>query len=390
MDDVAVEVLSMAADSDSSLPGGERPEDSDAPSDLQGPPPSGPLTHGVKRGGEAPEPQYQYQKIFNPIPSGRTRTRRGNGSAERSGDQTAGYEYVFTEEIILAVNVALVAERPLLVSGPPGSGKTSLAQSVADWTGWDYYQETITSRTQARSLLWEFDAVRRLSDAQVAAVSAEARKRLLEAANYVRPGVLWRAFDPEGAQEQQQRSSPERAGKATSGNKAQHGGFTERAVVLLDEIDKADPDVPSDLLRPLGAYTFEVDDMGQRSVRVTGGRQPPVIIITTNGERDLPKPFLRRCVILKLKQPLPAQLVRIAGRRFADTYGHGNAALYQAIADATVALAKDAERANVPGPGTAEFLDAVGTCLRLRVHPDDKDLTWLAIKGATLEKARTQ
>jgi MoxR-like ATPase len=201
------------------------------------------------------------------------------------GDLRDGSVYVYEDEIELAVNVALATGRPLLVAGPPGSGKSSLAPNVARTAGWRFEQQVISSATEARDLMWTFDAVGRLRDAQAAEEGRELR-------DYVKPEVLWRAFDPVSAQTRGQRTSDDAV----------------RAVVLLDEIDKADPDVPNNLLVPLGSWEFDVSEL---DVKVAAG-VPPLVILTTNDERELSKPFVRRCVVLTLERPDQERLERIA------------------------------------------------------------------------------
>ena len=157
------------------------------------------------------------------------------------GDRRDGLVYLYTEKLVLAVNVALATGRPLLVRGPSGSGKSSFARNVALWKGWHYYEEVITNRTRALDFLWHFDALSRLNDAQA--------NQLRPIADYVKPGVLRHAFDPEGAKEYSTRVVSNPSTNEPPGAVA----FTQ-AVVLLDEIDKADPDVPNDLLVPLAHF----------------------------------------------------------------------------------------------------------------------------------------
>ncbi len=121
---------------------------------------------------------------------------RDEGERRRLGDRATESVYVYTDEIILAVNVALATDRPLLVRGVSGSGKSSLARDVAEKLGWRYRSAVVTSRTQARDLLWTFDAVRRLSEASSGLPLREPRA-------FVRPGVLWWAFDAGGARRQE-------------------------------------------------------------------------------------------------------------------------------------------------------------------------------------------
>ena len=188
--------------------------------------------------------------------------------------------YVYTPRTILALNVAMVTNRPLLISGEPGSGKSTLARNVAAALSRWYYKETITSRTRASDLLWTFDALRRLSDASMP------DQPLLEKRYYVDPGTLWWAFDPGSAhqrgttgkimKEHRVREPGERRGIASDG----------RTVVLLDEIDKADPDVPNDLLEPFDLKSFTVRETNDPVIAT----REVLLILTTNGERELPRP----------------------------------------------------------------------------------------------------
>jgi MoxR-like ATPase len=212
------------------------------------------------------------------------------------GDQRGGALYVYNEKVRLAVRVALVTGRPLLVRGAPGWGKSSLAASVARHKSWRYLEKVISSRTQARDLMSELDLVRRLSDAQAdGGVDPDWRR-------YIRPGVLWEAFDPAGAELQRSyfdRRETDSARAAATG----HDASVVPSVVLLDEMDKADPDVPNNLLVALGSLQFAIDEISDESgpkIVKAISEMVPLIIVTTNDERDLPRAFLRRCVEIEL------------------------------------------------------------------------------------------
>lgn len=299
----------------------------------------------------------KYRKVFDP-----QEVERFEDAADRrpGGDLRDGSVYVYDEPTVLAVNVALVTGRPLLVSGPPGSGKSSLAPAVARFMrerGWRYEGTVVSTRTEARDLLWTFDAVQRLSDAQV--------KKLGDDRRYIRPQVLWRAFDPVKASEY----GPADDAELPKG----------RAVVLLDEIDKADPDVPNDLLVPLGSYTFDVAPMGD-TVRLPEGAEPPLVILTTNDERELSRPFVRRCVVLELEAPGPERLVEIARSH----HPGGPEDLFREVADRVVAFQSDARSSGDAVPNAAEYLDAVEACMRLEVTPGSDE--WDQVAAATLRK----
>jgi MoxR-like ATPase len=272
------------------------------------------------------------------------------------GDRRAGSVYVYDEPIKLAVNVALATRRPLLVAGAPGSGKSSLAANVAVELGWRYYEEVISSRTEARDLLWRFDALRRLRDAQ-------AQSEDLDSARYVEAGVLWYAFDQESAREH--------------GHDEQEG---ENAVVLLDEIDKADPDVPNNLLVPLGSFTFEVTDIPVK-VHAPEERRP-FVVLTTNDERELPAAFTRRCIVLKLDPPDVEQYMRIARTHNPD----GDEELHRELAELVVKLALQAEERRVPPPSSAEYLDAIRACRDLGIDSGSDE--WDGVIATTLRKRR--
>jgi MoxR-like ATPase len=272
------------------------------------------------------------------------------------------------ERIALAVNVALATGRPLLVRGKPGSGKSSLAADVASRLGWRYYQETITSRTRARDLLWSFDAIRRLNDANI--------DELKDPLAYVTPGVLWWAFSAGTAATRGMTSQVlgER-GLQPLGDPSPRPG--KGAVVLLDEIDKADPDVPNDLLQPLGALRFEVADVDDGPV-VTSP-EAPLVIITTNEDRDLSQAFLRRCVVLGLPDPTPGRMLEVATSHFGDQVPR---ARLEQVLEAYERVRKD-RAAEEHEPNLAEYLDTVAAVATLGV---DGGRQWEQLIEFTLRK----
>jgi MoxR-like ATPase len=271
-----------------------------------------------------------------------------------AGDVDDGAVYVYDPDIEMAVNVALATARPLLISGPPGSGKSSLAPNVAKVKEWRYIRQTISTRIEARDLQWTTDAVQRLGDAQVG--------QLKPPEWYIRPGPLWQAFDPSDA--------------AKYGPQSESRGDPDeqRAVVLLDEIDKADPDVPNDLLVPLGSFTFPVPEL-DHVVKLQV--EPPLIVLTTNDERELSRPFVRRCVVLSLGAPDRKRLLDIARKHFGD-------APEQLLTDVADALDQVEVPAGSVPPSTAEYLDAVNACVRLGVTP--KSDQWKTIEAITFRK----
>jgi len=301
-----------------------------------------------------------YQPLFDPYVSD---LPFDEARASRTGDRVDEAEhpeipYVYDDHIVLAVNVALAAGRPLLVRGRPGTGKSSLAVSVSRKLDWNLHPITVSSRITARDLLWSFDSVKRLADAQAHSKDG----KLPDRRSYVTPGVLWRAFDPESA--------------AAHLPRANRPDPAKRAVVLIDEIDKADPDFPNDLLVPLGSYRFRGED-GSPVV----ARKPPLIIVTTNEERDLPRAFLRRCVILELKEPGDQRLRLIAKAHFPDVAP----AQIESVKEYYLQIRERRSKTKEQLPSVAEFLDALAALRGLGITTDHPK--WPELRVLLLDKA---
>jgi MoxR-like ATPase len=300
-----------------------------------------------------------------------TKYRLQAAGSKPGQDTRDGSVYVYTKPITLAVRVALATGRPLLLLGPPGSGKSSLAAYVARSMNWNYFEQVVTSRTRAQDLLWSFDAIRRLRDAHA--------NRLHQAAEpYIEPRVLWWAFNPPDARLRGAKELPE--GVPTAVVPGELRGDDHPAVVLIDEVDKADPDVPNDLLVALGSQRFRVDEIGRDIV----ADRRLLVFITSNNERSLPPAFLRRCVIHSLDQPSAERLVEIASAHFPDK-SDANQDLFEQVAKRVVGMRKDAADSTQPPPSTAEYLDAVRACLGFEIKPGDSPL-WNAISSAVLLK----
>ena len=169
---------------------------------------------------------------------------------------TGTQDYVATEDLTVAVNAAVLLERPLLIKGEPGTGKTELAKQVASALGLDLIEWNIKSTTKAQQGLYEYDAVSRLRDSQLG------DERVRDVGNYIRKGKLWTAFEAD-----------------------------QKVVLLIDEIDKADIEFPNDLLQELDKMAFHVYETGE----TVAAKNRPVVIITSNNEKELPDAFLRRC-----------------------------------------------------------------------------------------------
>lgn len=287
--------------------------------------------------------------------------------------------YVLNDKIVIALDVALETARPLLVAGDPGSGKSRLAEAMAANLGWNYLANTVTSRTRLEELTGEMDQLERLRDAQAAGRKGAKDK---EEWVYRKPGVLWWAFSRETAKHRG--GDPASAGHYGAtlnypGSEGPNAGAHADTVLLLDEIDKAEPDLPNDLLEPLDRQSFSLSD----GYRVKAPeRQKRLLIITTNRERELPQAFIRRCVTLLLEFPEKDKLVQIGCEHFKEDLIDKN--LVESIAKEILEHRKNPREGRIPG--TSEFLDAVHACHRLDIDPQDNDKVWSYVKENVLSK----
>ena len=234
--------------------------------------------------------------------------------------------YIATEDLMTAVNAAITLERPLLVKGEPGTGKTLLAQEVADALGRPFFEWHIKSTIKAQHGLYEYDAVSRLRDSQLG------DERVKDIRNYIKRGMLWQAFASE-----------------------------DQAVLLIDEIDKADIEFPNDLLRELDRMEFYVYETQE----TIAARHRPAVIITSNNEKELPDAFLRRCFFHYIRFPEPDTMERIVEVHFP---GIKKALLKEAL-DCFFSIR------SVNGlkkkPSTSELLDWIKLLLAEDLAPED-------------------
>ncbi|NLJ52416.1 MAG: MoxR family ATPase [Alcaligenaceae bacterium] len=248
--------------------------------------------------------------------------------------------YVATDDLRLAVNAALSLQRPLLIKGEPGTGKTMLAEEVAKYLERPLLEWHIKSTTKAQQGLYEYDAVSRLRDSQLG------DERVRDIANYIRPGVLWQAFESEMP-----------------------------TVVLIDEIDKADIEFPNDLLRELDQMEFHVYETAQ----TIEAKHRPLVIITSNNEKDLPDAFLRRCFFHYIEFPDTDTLKQIVAVHYPD------------IDKELVASAMNRffELRDIPGlkkkPSTSEFLDWLALLSASNITYQSLDKGDLLLAGALIK-----
>ncbi len=234
-------------------------------------------------------------------------------------------DYVATEDLTVAVNAAIRLERPLLVKGEPGTGKTELARQVAGSLGLRLIEWHVKSTTRAQQGLYEYDAVSRLRDSQLG------DERVRDVKNYIKPGKLWEAFSAD-----------------------------EKVVLLIDEIDKADIEFPNDLLQELDRMEFHVYETGE----TISAAQRPIVIITSNNEKELPDAFLRRCFFHFIAFPDTDTMTRIIDVHFPD--------IKKSLVRA--ALTQFYEIRETPGlkkkPSTSEVLDWLKLLMADDVDPE--------------------
>jgi MoxR-like ATPase len=233
--------------------------------------------------------------------------------------------YVATGDLTMAVNAAVTLERPILVKGEPGTGKTQLALEVAGSLGKPLFEWHIKSTTKAQQGLYEYDAVARLRDSQLG------DDRVHDIGNYIVRGKIWEAFESE-----------------------------EQPVLLIDEVDKADIEFPNDLLRELDRMEFYVYE----TQKLVSAKHRPIIVITSNNEKELPDAFLRRCFFHYIKFPDQDTMARIVDVHFPNLKK-------ELLAEALNAFYKVRE---VPGlkkkPSTSELLDWIKLLLAEDIPPE--------------------
>ena len=289
--------------------------------------------------------------------------------------------YIFDENIKIAIQVALITRRPLLVTGAPGSGKSTLAKAIAEYKESSFLSYTFTSRSRLEDLTGEIDQLQRLHDAHKVAITHEP---LMDEWCYYKPGLFWWGFDPEhalrlGGNEDQLETAGERFRPPSRPKNLQ--AASKGVVFLLDEIDKAEPDLPNDLLEPLDNLSFQLPGIDP----VIARHDWYLVIITSNGERDLPPAFIRRCITLELPDPTPASLINIAEHHL-QTTDKKEKKLLSALADKFIGISDEAKNEQRRQPGTSEYLDAVRACRVLKIVPNEADPVWRQIAQSTLRK----
>ena len=242
--------------------------------------------------------------------------------------------YISTKDLNVAVNAAITLEKPLLIKGEPGTGKTELARQVSNSLGLGIIEWNIKSTTKAQQGLYEYDAVSRLRDSQLG------DKKIENIGNYIKKGKIWNAFESK-----------------------------ERSVLLIDEIDKADIEFPNDLLQELDKMEFFVYETNE----IVKAKKRPIVIITSNNEKELPEAFLRRCFFHYIQFPEIDTLKKIVQVHFPD--------IKKTLLEA--ALNRFFEVREIPGlkkkPSTSEALDWIKLLLLEDINPidlksDGKDL----------------
>ena len=267
----------------------------------------------------------------------------------RLGDSRAGQFYRHDERTRLALKVALITARPLLLVGPPGCGKSSLAPYVARNLGLHYEFYTVTENAEASDLLWQIDYLRRLNDAQLKDKQVEPLEE------YVQKGTLWKAFEP-----------------------AHQPGEKHGTLVLIDEIDKADASFANSLLVALGSLEFDCPPL-ERPVKAREG-EFIVVMMTSNEERELPPALTRRCITHRVKYPKSKHLVEIVERQWPMWIDQPG--FRESVGSLADSLAGEEAAERDSRISTAEFLDLVQVLRKGDVKPHNEE--WKTIESLVL------
>lgn len=259
---------------------------------------------------------------------------------------------------IQAVNTALTARRPLLVRGEPGTGKSQLARAAAKELGRVFITEVINAKSESRDLQYHFDAVRRLGEAQALGAAGSDASRRLDPVRFLSPGPLWWCLNWSTAVDQVNESICGVAGPVPP----EGWDMSKGSVLLLDEIDKADADLPNGLLETLGNGGFSIP-YTHHTVCLPENVSSPLVIITTNEERELPAAFLRRCMVLHISLPtIKDEFITFLADRGRTHFPriHSDETDSKILREAARQLwndRKEALDACQPPPGQAEYLD---------------------------------
>ena len=287
--------------------------------------------------------------------------------------------HCFTQEMVYAIEAALFANRPLLIRGEPGTGKSQLARAAARHMKRLFLSHVVNVNTEAEDLQWHFDALGRLGNAQVGYIpddtksdadNRDLKKNFLNPNQYLSPGPLWWAFDYSSAEEQFNRTKfakrPAPRRPVYEGKPWQPG---QGCVLLIDEIDKAEPELPNGLLETLGNGAFSVPYCEQAEITMKDDSDhKPLVIFTTNEERQLPKAFLRRCLVLQLSFPEKEEELMNIGK--AHFKGKSSLEVYQKVADLIFKERSKIHDQSSFKPGVAEYIDILRVLTQLYDDPN--------------------
>ena len=310
----------------------------------------------------------------------------------------ADFAHILSENEDGAIQAAMAANRPLLVRGEPGVGKTQLATAAAVSLKRPLVSMTVDANTEPREIMWTFDAVQRLAEAQVAAVTtkdAATLRSLIDVKLFVKPGPIWWAYSWDTAKIQlgEHEESP-----------ATPKGWTSKkgVVILIDEIDKAESEVPNGLLEALGSRQF-LPQGWNNPIALSTQVAAPLIIITTNEERMLPDAFIRRCFVLHLELPAISvhepktsdeqtadkEFVQFLQQRGDAHFPEADPALLREAANMLMADRRYAmQHRLLPLPGQAEYLDFVRAIVSMPIQPADRAKVFEQVRNYVFRKSR--
>lgn len=291
-------------------------------------------------------------------------------------------KYFWRDDVVQAIIAAVASKRPLLVQGAPGTGKSELAHAAAKLLDRVFISEVIQAETEVSQLLWSIDYTQRLADAQMASLDKKYAKRVENIENYIGAGALWWAIDWESATQQKSKHNftPPQLyhPKNTSKTIVKNG-----VVLLLDEIDKGDISLANGLLEVLGNRSFHVSSIGHT---VSCNTVNPLIVLTSNGTRQLPMALLRRCVVLELTLPddLKTYFINIGKTHYPDV----DEDVLQ-IAAEQIIQDRNACKGNIK-TGLAEYLDLLSALVDISSNDIEQQKQWLQTLSSYFYKSNAE